>query len=200
MKINKFLEHHNGIIVLDDIIDDIDRTNLLAALKDDSFQWNHNSRTSPEYGDLSSDDFTYEAPLFTHWIMHPTGTQSSQVDIMNMILVRVVDHIRENMGFDRHVNILRVKANKYPKYDVPEGKKYHTPHIDTETPHAVILYFANDSDGDTVFFNNKKTPWEVKQSISPKAGRVVLFDGSIYHASNSPTQHDDRITVNINVN
>jgi hypothetical protein len=200
MKINKFIDQHNGVLILDNVIDEIDQDNLLAALEDSSFHWTNNSRTSPEYGNLYADDRTYEAPVFTHWIMHPTGETSDQTDIMTMILIRLMDHLTSEMQFDRHVNVMRVKANKYEKFDKPDGKEYHTPHIDTEQQHAVILYFANDSDGDTVFFNNKDKPWEVRQSVSPKKGRIVIFNGLIYHASNNPTQHDTRITVNINVN
>ena len=59
-------------------------------------------------------------------------------------------------------------------------------HKDLEIPHWVCLYYVNDSDGDTIFFNNEKK--EIKR-VSPKKGRVAFFDGNIFHSSSSPTKN-----------
>jgi len=89
--------------------------------------------------------------------------------------------------------IVRTKVNLYFK---SENNGHHTPHIDFHSPHYVFLYFINDSDGDTVFFDKNGT--EESFVIEPKAGRAVVFDGSIYHASSSPKNHKTRATLNIN--
>jgi hypothetical protein len=75
----------------------------------------------------------------------------------------------------------------------PNSKTYH-PHVDTDSPHYVLLYYVNDTDGDTVFFDNYLN--EIKR-ISPKKGRVVFFDGSIYHAASNPTINP-RFVLNYN--
>ena len=46
----------------------------------------------------------------------------------------------------------------------------------------VILYYVNDSDGDTLFFDNKDKLNIIKR-VSPKKGRVVHFDNNKLHAS-----------------
>ena len=61
-------------------------------------------------------------------------------------------------------------------------------------PHWTCLYYVNDSDGDTIFFDNDKN--EIKR-VSPKKGRVIFFDGKIPHSGNYLTQNE-RIGVNIN--
>ena len=78
------------------------------------------------------------------------------------------------------------------------------PHIDHPyDPENLMtaLYYVNDSDGDTVFFNEKypyQGPLTVRQTVTPKKGRLVVFDGRIYHAANNPRTNDYRITVNFN--
>jgi hypothetical protein len=68
------------------------------------------------------------------------------------------------------------------------------PHIDDNVPHWVCLYYINDSDGDTVFFNDNGD--EVKK-VSPKKGRIAFFDGSIKHSAGIP-KIDSRFILNIN--
>ena len=67
-------------------------------------------------------------------------------------------------------------------------------HTDMTKPHLVFLYYVNDVDGDTIFFddNNKEI-----QRVSPKKGRVLFFDGSLKHTGTFPTQNS-RAVLNIN--
>ena len=67
-------------------------------------------------------------------------------------------------------------------------------HNDLNIEHSVCLYYVNDADGDTVLFeDDKKT--EIKR-VTPKKGRVVLFNGSIPHCSSRPAVNT-RAIVNI---
>ena len=62
-------------------------------------------------------------------------------------------------------------------------------------PHYNAIYYVNDSDGDTVIFNEtnkdysedfgvmKENKFTVKQRITPEKGKVVVFPGHYYHAS-----------------
>jgi hypothetical protein len=86
-------------------------------------------------------------------------------------------------------------------------KEYDNPHIDIGYPHLVCLYYVNDTDGDTYLFDKTKrdlsyvtkdTKLEIIKSVSPKKGRLVLFDGARYHSSSAPTK-DIRCIINFNV-
>jgi hypothetical protein len=57
-------------------------------------------------------------------------------------------------------------------------KDYYEKHTDMDQPHTVCIYYVNDAVGDTYFFDGDNI---VKQ-VSPKKGRVILFNGLIEHA------------------
>ena len=88
------------------------------------------------------------------------------------------------------------------------GKGVDTPHLDRTEPHLVVLYYVNDSDGDTIIYDYKSKdendiPYfeDVKElkRIKPKQGRVVVFDGLYWHTAEQP-KNDVRCIININLN
>ncbi|MBC8131759.1 MAG: hypothetical protein H7X95_02160, partial [Deltaproteobacteria bacterium] len=95
-------------------------------------------------------------------------------------------------------NLIRVRLGMFAK--TPIDVEYHNPHVDFYVPHNVALYYVNDSDGDTVVFNETSDQIDLEQSarhanekkftqlkrISPKKGRMMAFDGRHYHASMHP--------------
>ena len=97
--------------------------------------------------------------------------------------------------------ILRIKANILNKTDKQDH--IHPPHVDMTIPHLVLLYYVNDSDGDTIMFHQKYSSEEihtltVDKRITPKAGAAIVFDGLTYHSSSSPRHAEERIVLNIN--
>jgi hypothetical protein len=86
----------------------------------------------------------------------------------------------------------------------------HDPlHVDRQEDHTVVLYYVNDSDGDTVIYNKRKTSensepiWdyselEIIHRVQPKKGRVVVFDGSLYHTAYQP-RNNMRCIINADI-
>jgi|TARA_B110000238_G_C15982845_1_gene376803 hypothetical protein len=72
---------------------------------------------------------------------------------------------------------------------------HHAPHIDLQYRHTVIIYYVNDSGGETVFFD--KQGKEIRR-VMPKKGRVAVFDGFISHSAGIPTK-DTRCIINYNI-
>ena len=60
-------------------------------------------------------------------------------------------------------DLVRVRLGMFPRtmLDVP----YHNPHVDFYEPHLVGLYYVNDSDGDTVVFNESFENVSLEQSV-----------------------------------
>ena len=87
------------------------------------------------------------------------------------------------------------------------GTGVDSPHLDRFTPHLVFLYYVCDSDGDTIIYDYKTkkegdVPFfedlkELKR-ITPKQGRVVIFDGMYWHTAEQPKK-DVRCILNFNI-
>lgn len=85
------------------------------------------------------------------------------------------------------------------------------PHVDIDDEeHLVCLYYVIDADGDTVFFDKRNDTldahisrpsfvnYNIINSVTPKKGRCVLFDGKQYHATTLP-QNGPRCVINFNL-
>ncbi len=83
-----------------------------------------------------------------------------------------------------------------------ESDEDDTPHIDLDEGerHIVVLYYVKDSDGDTVIYNERteSNTYTVKQKVTPKQGRVVIFDGGQYHTAQQAI-NSVRCIVNYNL-
>ena len=72
-------------------------------------------------------------------------------------------------------------------------------------PHYSAVYYVNDSDGDTIIYDqqfqgNPNPPLELteKRRIDPKANRLLLFNGKYFHTGSSPAKNKNRIIINGN--
>jgi len=143
----------------------------------------------------------------------------SEVKIDNNIL-KFIDIIIDNSLNKINKKLAkkyRIKINKTIPYHIDANEEYRLLHIDKMEPHVTIVYYINDSDGDTLIFNdeNNKHLKDIKEfinndnfldpknfkltnSISPKKGRVVVFDGNLWHYGKYPTKGERNI-ININL-
>ena len=79
-----------------------------------------------------------------------------------------------------------------------------TPHTDIPVDHFVMLYYVCDSDGDTIIYNEKcnnlddyddninvvkNKIFSIQKKVTPKQGRVVLFNGKLYHTAEQPNNN-----------
>jgi hypothetical protein len=78
----------------------------------------------------------------------------------------------------------------------------HPPHVDFLFPNTACLFYINETDGDTVFYNVKPDDIlnykDLKEHsrVSPKPNRLVSFDGDTLHTGSNPTKHKSRIIIN----
>ena len=133
-----------------------------------------------------------ESPLgysFYHLAMDDGRIESSYFDISNAVALTLKDRflIGDNWDVYRLRWGMTTSINKaYKDY----------PHIDNDDNHKVILFYLNDTDGDTYFYDKDHN---IIDSVSPKENRAVLFDGSVLHSSSKPTKSVRRIVLNINL-
>ena len=91
-----------------------------------------------------------------------------------------------------------------------KGPYIQPPHVDTMEliedgvdclGYKTLLYYVNDSDGDTILYNEYFTGEPVgllteQQRVSPKKGRAVIFDSNQLHSGSCPSVNDTRIVIN----
>ena len=88
-------------------------------------------------------------------------------------------------------------------------------HVDTDIDHRVCILYLNESDGDTIIYNEEYNAdgnldtFEYAKKItncnfteserhSPEKNKAIIFNGNKYHSSSTPQFHKERIVLNIN--
>lgn len=137
---------------------------------------------------------------FVHTLFDENGINSDDYDLFSTILNFFV--VREKVKIK---DMIRVRIRKTFRIKNHSIEKYNVPHIDVKDhlPYKTLLYYVDNSDGDTVFFKNKLTEntyldaeAEEYKRISPKKGRAIYFDGDIYHSGNCPVDYNERTIIN----
>ena len=163
----------------DGLIDEKTVEQVFMVLFGWHFPWTYYANTNYSTHQTQEDD----VPQFTHGFMRD-GANNSKLTSIPLEIVKPF-----GLGF---TDMYRAKANLVGWEKAP---RTHPPHTDDDMPHFVILYYVNDSDGDTVIY----LPDGDSVSITPKKGRVLAFDGSLKHASSSPVETRYRVVININI-
>jgi hypothetical protein len=150
------------------------------------------STMAPGYVPPENDPNAYESPQFIHPIIddgRPVSNLAPMVENIGWALTA-----KEGIYTAR---IHRSKANlNICAPHIPESGHY-MPHIDIDNvPHVVAIYYVNNSDGDTVFFDKSGDGLQELMRVTPKANTLVCFDGGIYHAAEPPRKSPMRIVVN----
>ena len=84
----------------------------------------------------------------------------------------------------------------------------HQLHIDRDffDPYVSAILYMNESDGETVIYNEEcsecsevqdNKEYTVRKVIEPKPNRLVLFPGMKVHTGHSPSKHKNRILLNM---
>ena len=91
----------------------------------------------------------------------------------------------------KKIDVIQARSFLQLPSNIPH-EEVDDPHIDLiDTDHFVMLYYVCDSDGDTIIYNEreKSESYTIKKKVRPKRGRVVLFDGRLYHTAEQPNNH-----------
>jgi hypothetical protein len=195
-------------IIIDDELFSIEEQNKLESIfLDLNFPWYYqNGFTVSEDDDVdvhvrSIDRDVFEYSQFCHQVIKYDQVQSSLIDEM----LGIYNKVSEKYKFSK--DIIRIKSNLCTKIFCDNINAHQTPHIDYPIDHMVMIYYVNDSDGDTFVFDQrvenldnikKLNKLTVKKRISPKKGRVLIFDGRFLHSGMHPREHNHRIIINFN--
>ena len=178
----------NKILVFDDIIDLKYQDKIKKVLLSN---WEYKGYEFPWYftEDVTNplNPNTQKRSAFYHgYVINDDEAVGTIDSVFHYLVLPLIDSACSKIG-KRNVTIITGRSFLQLPINF-KGERVDLPHIDTSDDHFVMLYYVCDSDGDTIIYNEqeKSDSYTVQKKITPKQGRVVLFDGSYYHTAEQP--------------
>lgn len=191
-------------IIIDDLIPIAFQDNLLDAIIKNA-RWQYapatviktNEHWCVQGYDSFVDSNTIDSPQFIHNVLCNGQTESSFSKIYP-----IIPYVEKALGKNVK-NVERIKINALAPTSNFTENNYNVSHVDDPTSGKLsMVYYVNDSDGDTFLFNEqcsrdtKITELTIKQRVTPKKGRAVIFDSNRLHASSNPIITPMRFVIN----
>jgi hypothetical protein len=194
-------------IIIDNFLPDVYVDSIYKLLGGDEINWTfHKYSTSgdPELEKLFySPEPTAEHLQFRHLFIDDNKVKSPHLHYISPLIACYENH------FGKIKSTQRIKSNLL----VPQaGPTLQRPHADDMefasydstgyiANRKTILYYVNNSDGETVIYNEKFNgqpvgELTVKQRIKPVKGRAVIFYSNQLHSACLPVDKRYRLVIN----
>jgi len=183
--------------IIDDFISKEKQNEIeMNLLGSNGFPYFHSFDTvDSQYEQLLFDDENIiHQPQFVHMLFSDNKQHSTAFDY----ILNTFSHTET-----KNLKPKRLKINLLTPPITNNKNCYHLPHFDSSDPSDItFLYYVCDSDGDTYLFDQKydgETPKKLtfKKRVSPKKGRILIFNSNQFHASSPPFQKDFRCVINM---
>lgn len=189
--------HH----IFDDIISDEEQKILNDYVNRSNIEWVSMENITGKYGGKKE---THKFPAKVH----------PKHKCKDKEINRIIDSIELNVA--KKLNLEFIKNYRWKiNWTSPIGE--YNPmdllHYDDISEHIAMVYYINNSTGDTCIYNNingnnaetyqenfnnvNYNSYSLLDSISPKMGRCLVFDGKLAHLGNYPS-NGDRFIINFN--
>ena len=188
------------IIVIDDFIslEYQEKIKLELLGLDNAFPWNYSEDVTGA-GDYDSQ---HRAALGHQYVEIDDDDKSEITSVYHHLFTPLLSKACQHLEMPEAEVLQGRSFLQFPLKNI-DTSVVDTPHIDLDEgdEHIVVLYYVIDSDGDTVIYNERteSLTYTEKQRVTPKQGRVVIFDGGQYHTAEQPT-NGTRCIVNYNLN
>tara|TARA_B110000503_G_scaffold139136_1_gene226829 strand:+ start:1463 stop:2038 length:576 start_codon:yes stop_codon:yes gene_type:complete len=184
------------MLVVDDFLPDAQFKTLQASLLGNDFPWYFLPTVSRPPGSYMPSGSKETFGWFHNFYSKADKINSYSMDIIKPLLDKIQEY--DNADFIRIRASLKTQLAGFTK------DNYNLPHVDYDFPHMSIIYYLNESDGDTWMFNEKfkgfpePNEFTIKERITPKPNRLLVFDGLDYHTASNPINSNTRFIININ--
>jgi hypothetical protein len=187
--------------VFDDIISTEEQKILNDYVKSSNIEWVSMKNITGEYGGKKE---TRDFPAKVH---PKPKCKDEEIN-------RIIDSIELNVA--KKLNLEFIKNYRWKiNWTTPIGD--YNPmdllHCDDGRNHIAMVYYINNSTGDTCIYNNINgnnaetyqknfngvdfNSYSLLTKVSPKMGKCVIFDGKLAHHGNYPSD-GDRFIINFN--
>ena len=177
--------------IIDNFLSKTYYNNISEQITGPNFEWwYYNYISNPPF----STDFNEYGFSHTFWHEKRGHTNTSFSNFILPLLFQILDVTDCDFLFRARADMVTWSKEDF----------IHPVHIDSPIPNTASVFYVNESDGDTIFYNIK--PEDVPKDkdlkeydrVSPKANRLIIFDGDLLHTGCSPTKHKTRILINSN--
>lgn len=172
--------------IIENVISDTYSKHLEEQIK--YIDWYYKNTTALS-DNASEDQFSFSHNLISN------NTRTNHADIFTPLILECISKC--GISLDDYY-IVRARLGLITKLS---KKIIHDPHIDYDITqqtegNLVILYYVNESDGDTYFYKGEHNEDFCNEY---KRNSLILFEGNILHSSSSPIRHNNRVALNINL-
>ncbi len=192
----------NQIYTFDDIITIEEQEQMLHFVTTTDLVWTFEKNITGHYG--GKQDKYYPANVLP------------KIKLKNHFIDSLINKIQVNATNKLNLNFIenyRYKINWTKPLDFTYNP-IDLLHVDSHLQHIAMVYYVNNSTGDTHIYDNKEgnnvevyqkysnnninySNLKLIEKVSPKMGRVVIFDGGLHHHAEYP-QSGDRFIINFN--
>lgn len=172
-------------------------------IESDNFPWFYSCNTAYTSNESRFDDL-YNGS-FGHVAVMDGRKNSEIAHSLEDCLLTVLDSVNKKLDRLHRIRIGFIPIGAVPIVNIP--------HVDVPYNHTVGLLYLNDSDGDTIVYNEKFNPYgsyEISKyyeehlnsqvteyrRFTPEENKFIMFDGMHYHSSSTPIKTKRRIAVN----
>jgi len=196
-------------IIIDNFLPEVYVDSLYQLLGGDQIPWSFSKYSTSADSQMleqlyHTDEPTSDHIQFRHIFIDDNMVKSSYLQFIAPLIACYEKEMGVKVKYTQ-----RIKANLLMPQ---EGIKLQRPHIDDIGDDAfdstgyianrkTLLYYVNNSDGDTILYNEKYEGSPVglvtkQQTITPVKGRAVIFDSNQIHSACIPTTKKYRLVIN----
>lgn len=205
---SKFEVDEPTFVRLDEVIHPKDADQIHDNFMDCQFPWHYNDVTAEESNLGLS--YVKDTAQFTHTLIDGISNPGVPISMYSSMAETIIESVKQNTQTPI-VAIERAKANMLvPQYGW-DRSWCNMPHVDknddrmSDCNYVSLIYYVNDSDGDTVFFNKwygqdgteDNFPMRITTQVRPRKGSLIMFNSNRYHASCPPVDSKRRLVINI---
>lgn len=197
------------IIVFQELIPKILQESILSTIDGtESFPWyllrkvGHTWATNLVYADPN----VIDGGGFYHSVVDDKKIISKYYDYFKQILFFFTD--KTGIEIDEIVRIRLRFTNQQTGHSASSYGPVHVDFTKYAQPYYTLLYYVENSDGDTILFDKMFAPGidvyepanisnlDIAYRQTPKMGEGLFFNGHRYHAGNYPIHCQTRIVIN----
>ena len=179
----------NEIILIENFLKKYQQDSIEDVLTHNEFPY-FLYKVTVDNDNIFNTNVSKDTAQFVH-IFSFDGNNSTFLNHVSPLYNKLIDLL------DSEYFLVRCKANLNFQDESYLENHYYTPHIDNDDSSGIsAIYYVNDSDVDTYFFNENK---EIVKRVSPKKGTLVYWPNGIFHAGSPPKKSQDRVVINRNL-